>query len=45
MNSAKNISGRYAPSPSGILHLGNMTTCLLTWLDSRSAGGSLVLRM
>ena len=45
MNSAKNISGRYAPSPSGILHLGNMTTCLLTWLDSRSAGGSLVFRM
>lgn len=45
MNSCKNIIGRYAPSPSGILHLGNMTTCLLVWLDSRSAGGSLVFRM
>lgn len=45
MNSFKIITGRYAPSPSGILHLGNMTTSLLTWLDSRSAGGSIVLRM
>ncbi len=45
MNSCSNLTGRYAPSPSGMLHLGNMTTCLLTWLDSRSAGGSLVLRM
>lgn len=45
MNTGKNIRGRYAPSPSGILHLGNMTTCLLTWLDTRSAGGTLVFRM
>lgn len=45
MNSAKNIIGRYAPSPSGILHLGNMATSLLTWLDAKSAGGSIVLRM
>ena len=45
MDYGKNVTGRFAPSPSGILHLGNMTTCLLTWLDSRSVGGSLVLRM
>lgn len=45
MNSCKTITGRYAPSPSGILHLGNMTTALLTWLDARSVGGSLLLRM
>ena len=45
MDYGKNVTGRFAPSPSGILHLGNMTTCLLTWLDSRSVGGSLVFRM
>ena len=37
--------GRYAPSPSGSLHLGNVATSLVTWLDIRSNGGKLIFRM
>lgn len=37
--------GRYAPSPTGRLHLGNARTALLAWLDVRSRGGRLVLRI
>jgi len=37
--------GRYAPSPSGWLHLGNARTALLAWLRARSRGGVLVLRV
>lgn len=37
--------GRFAPSPTGALHLGNARTALLAWLDIRSLGGTFVLRM
>lgn len=37
--------GRYAPSPSGYLHLGNACTALLAWLHMRQKGGVFVLRM
>ena len=37
--------GRYAPSPTGDLHLGNASTALLAWLSVRSRGGTLVIRM
>lgn len=37
--------GRLAPSPTGALHLGNARTFLLAWLDLRSRGGRVVLRM
>jgi glutamyl-tRNA synthetase len=37
--------GRFAPSPSGRLHLGNLRTALLAWLFARSAGGSFLLRI
>lgn len=37
--------GRYAPSPTGPLHLGNVRTALLAWLDARALGGTFVLRM
>ena len=37
--------GRYAPSPTGPLHLGNLRTALLAWLHARSQGGQLILRM
>src|SRR5947209_7203285 len=36
--------GRYAPSPTGPLHLGNLRTALLAWLFARHVGGSFVLR-
>jgi glutamyl-tRNA synthetase len=37
--------GRFAPSPSGPLHLGNLRTALLAWLFARRFGGSFVLRV
>jgi glutamyl-tRNA synthetase len=37
--------GRLAPSPTGLLHLGNAWSFWLAWLDARSVGGRLVLRM
>ncbi|MDX6536391.1 MAG: glutamyl-tRNA synthetase [Gaiellales bacterium] len=36
--------GRYAPSPTGDLHLGNARTALLAWLWERHAGGRFLLR-
>ena len=39
------VVGRFAPSPSGRMHLGNLWSCLLAWLSARSAGGSMVLRL
>ncbi len=37
--------GRYAPSPTGPLHLGNLRTALLAWLFARSAGARFALRI
>lgn len=37
-------AGRYAPSPSGDLHLGNLRTALLAWLFARDSGRILLLR-
>ena len=37
--------GRFAPTPSGRMHLGNVFAALIAWLSVRSRGGSLVLRM
>lgn len=41
----KTVRGRFAPSPSGYLHMGNLLAMLLAWLDARSRGGALVFRM
>ncbi|MEU1524850.1 tRNA glutamyl-Q(34) synthetase GluQRS [Nocardia rhamnosiphila] len=38
-------AGRYAPSPSGDLHLGNLRTALLAWLFARGTGRRFVLRV
>lgn len=38
------LVGRYAPSPTGNMHLGNARTALLAWLHSRAAGGRHILR-
>ncbi|WSI98285.1 tRNA glutamyl-Q(34) synthetase GluQRS [Nocardia sp. NBC_01329] len=38
-------AGRYAPSPSGDLHLGNLRTALLAWLFARGSGRRFVLRV
>jgi glutamyl-tRNA synthetase len=37
--------GRFAPSPSGRLHLGNLRTALLAWLFARSGAGRFTLRI
>lgn len=38
-------AGRYAPSPSGELHVGNLRTALLAWLFARSTGRDFLLRV
>ncbi|TLS52293.1 tRNA glutamyl-Q(34) synthetase GluQRS [Paenibacillus antri] len=37
--------GRFAPTPSGRLHIGNLYAALMAWLHARSAGGAFALRM
>lgn len=39
------MKGRFAPSPSGRMHLGNLFSFLLAWLSARHEGGSVVLRI
>jgi glutamyl-tRNA synthetase len=39
------MRGRYAPSPTGAMHLGNARTALIAWLDARQRGGALVMRI
>lgn len=39
------IVGRFAPTPSGRMHLGNVFAGLIAWLAARSAGGGFLLRM
>lgn len=41
----KQVKGRFAPSPSGRMHLGNLFSALLAWLSVRSQGGTMLLRM
>lgn len=38
-------NGRFAPSPTGPLHVGNLRTALLAWLFARSAGARFLVRM
>jgi len=37
--------GRFAPSPSGRMHLGNVYTAVMSWLSARSRGGRWILRI
>lgn len=39
------VCGRFAPTPSGALHLGNARTALLAWLHARREGGRFLLRI
>ena len=41
----KKVRGRLAPSPTGAQHLGNARTYLIAWLDAKSRGGEIVLRI
>lgn len=39
------VVGRFAPTPSGRMHLGNVFSALIAWLSVRSQNGEMVLRM
>jgi glutamyl-tRNA synthetase len=39
------VRGRFAPSPTGALHVGNARTALLAWLHARAATGAFVMRV
>lgn len=41
----KDIRVRFAPSPTGSLHIGGARTALFNWLFARHHGGSLILRI
>jgi glutamyl-tRNA synthetase len=39
------VRGRYAPSPTGLLHVGNARTALIAWLQVRARGGRFAMRI
>lgn len=41
----KQVVGRFAPSPSGYMHMGNLLAMLLAWLDGRAQNGKIIFRM
>lgn len=43
--SGETVKTRFAPSPSGMLHLGNVRTALFNWLTARREGGVFLLRI
>ena len=45
ITSAPDRTGRFAPSPTGPLHVGNLRTALLAWLFARSAGARFLMRV
>lgn len=45
MEKQRETVGRFAPSPSGRMHMGNIYTAVLSWLSAKSRGGRWVLRI
>ncbi|MCP4724374.1 MAG: glutamate--tRNA ligase, partial [bacterium] len=41
----KTVRVRFAPSPTGNIHIGNMRTAILNWLCARHSGGRFILRI
>lgn len=39
------VTTRFAPSPTGLLHVGNLRTAVMNWLLARQAGGTFILRI
>ncbi len=44
-NAQSNVRVRFAPSPTGFLHIGGARTALFNWLYAKAKGGSMVLRI
>ncbi|MEO2058133.1 MAG: glutamate--tRNA ligase family protein, partial [Thermoleophilia bacterium] len=42
---ARPLRVRFAPSPTGSLHVGGARTALFNWLEARHAGGAFILRL
>ena len=45
MSKKDNVRVRFAPSPTGYLHLGSARTAIFNWLHARGTGGKLILRI
>ena len=45
MNEMKEVRSRFAPSPTGFMHVGNLRTALYEYLIARSQGGKFILRI
>jgi glutamyl-tRNA synthetase len=45
MNSSKAVRVRFAPSPTGFMHLGHARTALYCYLLARNTGGQFILRI
>lgn len=45
VNAGSSVVGRFAPSPTGEMHLGNVLAALLSWLSARQQGGQWRLRI
>lgn len=41
----KEVRTRFAPSPTGFMHIGNLRTCLYAYLFARKEGGKFILRI
>jgi glutamyl-tRNA synthetase len=45
MENKPTIRTRFAPSPTGFMHVGNLRTALFAWLTARNSGGEFILRI
>ncbi|HMO08501.1 MAG TPA: glutamate--tRNA ligase [Paracoccaceae bacterium] len=45
MSSAAPVVTRFAPSPTGYIHVGNLRTALMNWAIARAGGGTFILRL
>src|SRR5262245_46754801 len=45
MSNSLNVITRFAPSPTGLLHIGGVRTALFSWLYARRTGGKFILRI